>query len=168
MALNTYQTDIVIRGKKAEKYQEIKIKYEFELIDIYMISAVLGFLNNKKDIQMNDSNATANIPRTVLNNRSDKLDLLSQIILLHNEIEINPDEAVKIAFEEKKEDGEKLQRRELFYEYSLGGIDILYDLLSNTEYGNQIENLRKIVDKYSTSSTERVETADDIFAKEGL
>ena len=47
----TFQTDIVIRGKKAEKYQELANKYEFLLVDIYMMSGVLGFINNQKDVQ---------------------------------------------------------------------------------------------------------------------
>ena len=45
----TFQTDIVIRGKKAEKYQELANKYEFLLVDIYMMSGVLGFINNQKE-----------------------------------------------------------------------------------------------------------------------
>ena len=48
----TFQTDIVIRGKKAEKYQELANKYGFLLVDIYMMSGVLGFINNQKDVQI--------------------------------------------------------------------------------------------------------------------
>ena len=83
----TFQTDIVIRGKKAEKYQELANKYEFLLVDIYMMSGVLGFINNQKDVQDNESSITANIPRNVLQSRADKIDFLYQVVALSEEID---------------------------------------------------------------------------------
>lgn len=168
MAVQAYITDIVIRGSKAEKFQELKIKYGFDLIDIYMMSGVIGYLNNKKDISSNDSDSTANLPRSVLNNRADKIDVLSQVIWLSEEIEIDPDEAIKIAFEEKKEEGKKLIRRELFFDYAMGGIEILYDMLSNTDFDNQVNNLKNIIDKYSNEYDESEQTIDEILNKEGF
>ena len=168
MAVQSYTTDIVIRGSKAEKYQELKIKYGFDLIDIFMMAGVIGFLNNKKDIPNNDSEATANLPRSVLNNRADKIDVLSQVIWLSKEIEVDPDEAIKVAFEEKKEEGEKLARRELFFDYSMGGIEILYDMLSNTDFDNQVNNLKKIIDKYSNEYDTNEQTIDELLDKEGF
>ena len=168
MILQAYSSDIIIRGKKAEKYQELKIKYDFDLIDIYMMSGVLGYLNNKKDIQSNDSEATANLPRTTLNKRSDKIDFLCQVIYLINEIDIDPDNAVKVAFEEKKEDGDKLTRRDLFFDYAMGGIDILYEMLSNTDYDNQVNNLKNIIDKYMNANDTGEESIDDLLTQEGF
>lgn len=168
MAVQAYTTDIVIRGSKADKYQELKLKYGFDLIDVYMMAGVIGFLNNKKDISKNDTETTANLPRNVLNNRADKIDVLSQIIWLSKEIEVDPDEAIKIAFEEKKEDGEKLDRRELFFDYSMGGIDILYDMLSNTDFDNQVNNLKNIIDKYSDQYDANEQTIDELLDREGF
>ena len=168
MILQAYSSDIVIRGKKAEKYQELKIKYDFDLIDIFMMSGVLGFLNNKKDIQSNDSEATANLPRNTLNKRSDKIDSLCQIVYLINEIDVDPDNAIKVAFEEKKEEGDRLIRRDLFFDYAMGGIDILYDMLSKTDYDNQVNNLKSIIDKYTNESNIEEESLDDLLTKEGF
>ena len=47
-----FQTDIVIRGRKAEKYQTLKNIYGWDLVDIYMMSGVLGFINNRKDVEI--------------------------------------------------------------------------------------------------------------------
>lgn len=168
MILQAYTSDIVIKGKKAEKYQELKIKYDFDLIDIYMMSGIIGFLHNKKDIQENDSEATANLPRTTLNKRSDKIDILCQIIYLINEIDIDPDKAIKIAFETKKDDGDKLERRNLFFDYAMGGIDILYKILSNTDYDNQVNNLKNIIEKYTNETNIEEESLEDLLNKEGF
>ena len=128
----TFQTDIVIRGKKAEKYQELANKYEFLLVDIYMMSGVLGFINNQKDVQDNESSITANIPRNVLQSRADKIDFLYQVVALSEEIDIDAENAMKLAFEENSiENPKKLYKRELFDDYAMGGIDILYDMLSD-------------------------------------
>lgn len=123
----SFNTDIVIRGSKAEKYIELNTKYGFLYIDTYMMSGVLGFLNNKKDTNENDDKSsvpkTANIPRTVLNSRSDKIDFLCEIITLHEELDINEEQAMKLAFEDiKTTDAKKLERLETFNDYAMGGM----------------------------------------------
>ena len=164
-----FLTDIVIRGKKAYKYQELKNIYNFELVDIYMISGVLGFLHNKKDVQDNDGTLTANIPRTVLERRSKKINFLYEIITLHEELDVDPDRAMQLAFEiNSVEHPVKMYKKELFDDYALGGIDILYDMLSNVTYDRQVDNIKNILDKYSESYTVNQKTTNDIFEAEGL
>lgn len=166
----TFQTDIVIRGKKAEKYQELKQKYGFDLVDIYMMSGVLGFINNKKDIPDSDSNVTANLPRNVLQGRSNKIEFLYEIITLSEEIDVDADNAIRLAFEDNSiENPKKLYKKELFDDYAMGGIDILYEMLSDVVYDKQIDNLKIILDKFSDFSGIKDEkTTDEIFESEGL
>ena len=145
----SFQVDIIIRGKKAEKYQMLKNIYGWDLVDIYMMSGVLGFINNKKDIQDNDSKAVANLPRTVLNNRSSKIDFLCAVITLSEEIEADSDNAIKLAFEDNSiSPPKKLYKQELFDDYATGGIDILYEMLSNIDYENQVDNIRAIIERF--------------------
>ena len=165
-----FPTDIVIRGTKAKKYQELKAKYGFELVDIYMMSGVLGFINNKKDIQDLNGEITANIPRSVLQRRSEKIDFLYQIIVLYNEVDIDTEKAIHYAFEENvKQTNKKIYKKDLFDDYALGGIDLLYDMLSNIEYDREVDNLKDIVDRYQKGiESSLYETTDEIFDKQGL
>ena len=165
----TFQTDIVIRGKKAEKYQELANKYEFLLVDIYMMSGVLGFINNQKDVQDNESSITANIPRNVLQSRADKIDFLYQVVALSEEIDVDAENAMKLAFEENSiENPKKLYKRELFDDYAMGGIDILYDMLSDVVFDKQVDNIKDILDKFYEKSYLGQKTIDDILEEEGL
>ncbi|MDD3453636.1 MAG: hypothetical protein PHN42_05150 [Bacilli bacterium] len=165
----SFQTDIVIKGKKAEKYQELKSKYGFDLVDIYMMSGVLGFINSSKDVQENDSTITANLPRTVLNNRSSKIDFLLEIITLSEELDVDADNAIKLAFEDSSlENQKKMYKKELFDDYALGGIDILYNMLSDVTYDKQVENIKEIIEKFFENSNINQKTVDEIFEEEGL
>lgn len=166
----TFQTDIVIRGQKAEKYQELKQKYSFDLVDIYLMAGVLGFINNQKDVQDNNSNVTANLPRNVLQNRGSKIEFLYEIITLSEEINVDPDNAIKLAFEDTSiEKPKNLYKKELFDDYAMGGIDILFDMLSDVVYDKQIDNIKDIIEKFSDfSGLNREKTADEIFESEGF
>lgn len=165
----SFQTDIVIKGKKAEKYQELKSKYGFDLVDIYMMSGVLGFINLSKDVQEGDSTITANLPRNVLNNRSSKIDFLCEIITLNEELDINTDNAIKLAFEDSSsENQKKMYKRELFDDYALGGIEILFDMLCDVTYDKQVENIKNIIEKFFENSNLNQKTVEEIFEEEGL
>ena len=50
----------------------------------------------------------------------------------------------------------------------MGGIDILYDMLSKTDYDNQVNNLKSIIDKYTNESNIEEESLDDLLTKEGF
>ncbi|MDD4623797.1 MAG: hypothetical protein PHX40_00210 [Bacilli bacterium] len=165
----SFQTDMIIKGKKAEKYQELKSKYGFDLVDIYMMSGVLGFINLSKDVSEGDSNITANLPRTVLNNRSSKIDFLFEIITLSEELDVNADNAIKLAFEDSSiENQKKMHKRELFDDYALGGIDILYSMLSDVTYDKQVENIKDIIERFFENSNLNQKTVEEIFEEEGL
>ena len=163
----TFQTDIIIRGKKAEKYQTLKIIYDWDLVDIYMMSGVLGFINNKKDIQDNDSKSMANLPRTTLTSRSNRIEFLYEVITLSEEIESNVDNAIKLAFEDSSIDHpKKLYKQMLFDDYAMGGIDILYDMLSKVDYENQVDNIRDIIEKYIDYSNIESKSLQEILEEE--
>lgn len=165
----SFQTDIIIRGKKAEKYQMLKNIYGWDLVDIYMMSGVLGFINNKKDIQDSDSKSVANLPRTVLNNRSNKIDFLCEVITLSEEIESDSDNAIKLAFEDNSiSQPKKIYKQELFDDYAMGGIDILYDMLSNIDYENQVDNIHAIIERFVGYSNIGRKTIEEILDEAGL
>lgn len=165
----TFSTDIVIKGKKAQMYQELSNKYGFLNVDIYMMSGVLGFINHQKDVQDNDNSITVNIPRNVLQSRSERIDFLYQIVTLSEEIDLNSEKAMKLAFEENSiTNPKKMYKRELFDDYAMGGIDILYNLLSDVVYDKQVDNIKDILDKFYEKSNLREKSIEDILEEEGL
>lgn len=170
----SFNTDIVIRGSKAEKYIELNTKYNFLYVDIYMMAGVLGFLNGRKDTNENDDKAgipkTANIPRTVLNSRSDKIDFLCEIVVLNEELGLNEENAMKLAFEDAKaSDNKKLERLERFNDYAMGGIDILYNLIVNQKkYGDPVDSFKNALDIYLPNEEIGKKSIDEIFEQAGL
>ena len=163
----TFATDILIRGSKGEKYQELKAKYGFDLVDIYMMSGVLGFMNHKKGLPENGP-VTANLPRNVLTLRSEKINFLYEIITLNEEIDSDAENAMKLAFQVNSVENPKTYKRDLFDDYMYAGIDILYDMLSKIPYDNQVDNIKEILDKYSGDDSISQKTAVEVFEAEGL
>ncbi len=163
----TFATDILIRGKQGEKYQELKAIYGFDLVDIYMMCGVIGFMNHKKGIPENGP-VTANLPRNVLTGRAEKIDFLYEIITLNEEIDSDAENAMKKAFQVNSVENQKTYKKDLFDDYMYGGIDILYDMLSNVPYDNQVDNIKEILEKYSGDVIFSQKTVDEIFGAEGL
>ena len=161
-----FSNDIILKGDIGKKYQELKAMYGFELIDIYMISGVLGFMSHKKGVPT-DGPVTATIPRNTLTSRSEKIDFLYQVVTLNEEIEADTENAMKLAFQVNSVENPKTYKKDLFDDYAYGGINILYDMLSNIPYDNQVDNIKEILDKYTVGNDSQ-KTADDIFAAEGL
>lgn len=161
-----FATDITLRGKKGEKYQELKAIYGFELVDIYMMSGVLGFMNNQKGVS-DEGAITATIPRNTLTLRSEKIDFLYEIVTLNEEIESDAENAMKLAFQVNSVENPKTYKKELFDDYAYAGIDILYDMLSNIPFDNQVENIKEVLEKYSGESN-NLKSLEDIFESEGL
>lgn len=165
-----FQSDIVIKGDKARKMQELRTLYGFELYDIYLISAVIGFRNHKTDSQSKDpdNKYTANIPRTVLIKRAEKMDFVSKVMVLTEQINTDSKKAMDLAFEESTaNEPKKLYRMDLFNEYALGGIDIFYDMISKVSYENQVDNLKNILDTYN-SEDDSNKKIEDVLEKEGF
>lgn len=165
-----YTRDIVLIGSKAEKFQQLKSIYGWDLVDIYMMAAVLGFINNKKDIMEKDKDVSANLPRNVLSSRASKIEFIKEIITLSNELGTGDDEkAMKLAFETNSiEDTSNLYKDDLFNDYVMGGIDILYNMLSNVVYDNQLDNLKDIIERFFANSNVSKKNINDIFDEEGL
>lgn len=170
----SFNSDIVIKGKKAEKYQELNARFGnkdvFTFIDIYMMSGILGYLSKKKDINEADSNATANIPRTVLNSRSEKIDFLCELITLEEELDVSEEQAMKLAFEDAPANSkEKLHRFESFNDYAMGGVDVLYNMLLNEKkYDDPVDSFKATLDMYLPNKDINKKTADEIFDEVGL
>lgn len=160
----SFSTDIIIKGSKAKKYQELKIRYGFELIDIFIISATLGFINKRKGVQEKDGNETANIPRVVLTSHERLIDEICEYIVLSEDLDAGEEEALKTAFaDSSQKDSKRLEKLERFIDYSYGGIDILYDELVSDKYADAVDGMKNLLDKYLDKSSISTKTTEEIF-----
>ena len=56
----------------------------------------------------------------------------------------------------------------MFDDYAMGGIDILYNFLSDVVYDKQVDNIKDILDKFYEQSNLGEKSIDDILEEEGL
>ena len=104
-----------------------------------------------------------------MQSRSERIDFLYQIVTLSEEIDLNSEKAMKLAFEENSiTNPKKMYKRELFDDYAIGGIDILYNLLSDVVYDKQVDNIKDILDKFYEQSNLGEKSIEDILEEEGL
>lgn len=54
----------------------------------------------------------------------------------------------------------------LFDDYAMGGIDILYDMLSKIDYENQVDNIRDIIERYIDYSNIENKSLQEILEEE--
>lgn len=149
-----FNSELTIKGEYSLKMSEIKAKYSFTYIDIFLYSILLGidhksFINKYSDND-NSIEETASIPRSVLINSQDILNNIFAIaVLKRNEDNIN-EEILKIAFEDKDDDYKSFEKFKCSFNYALGGINILYTMLIPNDgvVKDEITILNGILDKY--------------------
>lgn len=149
-----FNSELTIKGEYALKMSEIKAKYSFTYIDIFLYSILLGIDNksyvNKYSDNDNSIEETASIPRSVLINSQEILNNIFAIaVLKSNENNINED-ILKIAFEDKDDDYKTFEKFKCSFNYALGGINILYTMLIPNDgvVKDEITILNGILDKY--------------------
>ncbi len=137
-----FNKDIRIDGKHASYVKFLSAKTEkndssvkstagvFDRnIDIYMISALVGVLYNRKAPKDNSVNDHANILLSAITNELDNLEFIYYLVLLcDNSVDRTNDEKINYAFRE--EELEK-QKEEVFNEYVRGGIEFLYEFFTD-------------------------------------
>lgn len=149
-----FNSELVFKGDTARKMIEIKNKYSFIYMDIFLYSILLGIDNNLYTEKSNESDQnndeSASIPRNVLVNSQDILNNICAIAIL-KKYEKNLDEDIlKIAFEDKDEDYKSVEKFKCSFNYALGGINKLYTMLIPNDgvIKDEISILNGILDKY--------------------
>lgn len=130
--------DYTIYGSHATKLkflakQDNKPYYFRRYIDVYMNAVVFGLLYNQKAVR-DDKNDRARIYADAFSKESDKCELLFKLVMLLDETSnLSTDERLNRAFRDASSGNtEKIkQNMDLFNQYVLGGIDILYEKLTN-------------------------------------
>jgi hypothetical protein len=128
-------------------------------IEVFLAAAVVGFYYKKRS--KTDSSGIAAKRTIQMQQTSHRHDLIRfiyrLILLLDNEYESDPNERIKKAF--TNIDGKEAKPdEEVFYEYILGGIEILHEKLINrsTNYFDNIGEFIEEIDIPDTSITDKL------------
>lgn len=149
-----FNSDLIIKGESAKKFNEIKDQFSFTFMDIFLYSSMLGIDNNvyveNIDEKESQSIVPASISRTMIVNNVDIINNLAAIAFIkHHENDLN-DGLIKLAFEDKDEDYKNFERFKCIFNYAMGGVNILYTMLKPNDgvVRDEITILNGILDKY--------------------
>lgn len=161
--------EIVFYGDTAKKAMALKENGIFErILDVYMVSGLIGLLTNKsKEIEKNSF--TTKIFPEQLNKEWDRLKYFSSLVTLVNKNDKLNDECeqkkvVNEAFGDWFTSDSNIEsyKYQMFYKYSLAGIDLLYERIIGTStdedsYYRNFNKLIKSIDKIDVESiTDRI------------
>lgn len=148
-------------GKKLISNRFFKNQY-----DAYKIAAIIGFLYGKKGEKMtarDEKNETATIFASQMTNiRDDLIFNYRLIMLLDEQHEPNFDERLQKAFNYYGDEEKSKSDRELFEQYTLGGIEVLYEkLIGNaTKQEDYLANLICFVQEFEQRYNSSVDSTN--------
>jgi hypothetical protein len=143
----------IIFSYKADKFRKVVELFDsLRQIDVYLLAGMIGVLNDQKDQEKQTGVDSINIPRNILNLPSLKLEfLMSTVYLIKSGQNIDDRDLLKNAFETNDFGSVafgKLERVELFHQYALGGIDILYSKIVEASNESSFEPIDILMDFY--------------------
>ena len=131
-----FKKDIIITGKHADyvdalwKQNQIQQSYFKRLVDLCTIAPVIG-LRARHKVKANsegDNKRTVQLQQ-IMTRREDLITILQMIILLDEGDGLTIEQKVDRAFRGPEDEAEFKKDTDLFDQYLLGGIEILYDEL---------------------------------------
>ena len=133
-----FENDYTFNGKHATyiKYLVDEAKLYKRYIDVLMNGAVFGLLYNRRSLRDRDSQDRARVYADAFANcREDCMFLYRLVMLLDCSDGITDEQIIDRAFRDDASgaDSEKLRDNiEIFYSYVLGGIEVLYESLTES------------------------------------
>ena len=130
------------RGSEREDGLNVFIR----VLDVYMVSAVMGIMYGKRS-QIDESNSdTSDIQAQAMIKEQEQLMYLYRLILLCDESSgLSEQEKISRAFKTDGDEDAVRKNLVLFNSYVLGGIEILYERFKDC-YGNDSEIFDEILD----------------------
>lgn len=131
-----FPNDIVIGGKCARIFRDMKEKFGFDFIDSFFYSSVLGVMSDNQQTESiteseKDDDHEINIPRNVLMSRQDKIEFISTMIVLLEKSKNDFEELLQIAFEENSVENPKIYRLLRMEYYAILGSSLMENELVN-------------------------------------
>ncbi len=121
-------------------------------VDVYMIAPLIGAAYNRRSPVDNTVDDSLNILASQIVSRQTQFDNVYRLVMLSEKsVDLSADERISRAFKED-EVSEKVQNNmELFHEYMRGGIEWLYEHISEeaSTKDEYLEKVRELVNLYA-------------------
>ena len=117
-------------------------------IDVYIAGITIGLVKNLKSLVDNSVEDSANILASAVINEQSKLKILYRIMNLIDDTSLTSDERIDLAFRYDADEEHIKKGMELFNSYARGGIEWIYDeitqnAVTNDDYLEKLANLVK-------------------------
>lgn len=159
-----FNGDIRLSGKHASYIRFLNgidesnnIKFFDRYIDVFMISAVVGFIYGKKEevdttSEYKDVNPVTIFLETIMGEKNNLSFIHQTMMLLDDKDSLSPDDRINRAFRDKYSNGKRhIDNMDLFYSYVRGGISFIYDKITNNAYdiSEYLRNLKEFIDDFN-------------------
>ena len=141
-----FDKDYNLKGKHATftKFLKDTANVFDRYMDIYMIGAILGFLNGRQEPEDNSNKDDAEIPVSVFIKEKMKCEFIYRMIMLEDETtRLTLEQRTDRAFREDTNEQAMIKNMDLFNAYVRGGIEYLYekfaeDSITQDDYLNKV------------------------------
>jgi len=152
-----FEKDLRIRGKHAAYAKQLAYHAENtrfpvfkRIIDVYMIGAIMGFLNGRRATEDTSVKDEVSILASTVVAERDRLRFIYRLImLLDSSTDLKIEERINRAFRSDSDEQAVTENMKLFHAYVCGGIEFLYekfqDCTTNDDY---IEKMYEIVERF--------------------
>ena len=120
-------------------------------IDVYIAGATIGFVKKLKSPTDNSVSETATLFADAVIGEQEKLKILYRIMQLIDDSSLSCDDRIDLAFRYDADDAHVKKGIELFNSYARGGIQWLYDEITEnaTTQDDYYENIAELVKNFS-------------------
>ena len=150
------------RGKHARMAEELWKLNDYEhtyfkrLIDLYIISAVIGFrIDRSAEEDYSPVEPKSIFPEQMINAKEDLDFIMESMIMLSNGGRLSDEECVKLAFRGAQTDKEFQRYQEMFNGYVRGGVEELYERIivrkaepDDAFQDNKVSNLVELMKRF--------------------
>lgn len=154
-----FKKQFEFKGKHAKMVQEMWVQndvnksYFKRLIDLYTFAPIIGFKMGRKAKEDSSPFEPKSIFAEQMIRQKEDLDFILQMILmLEYEDSLSEEECIKIAFRGAESEEEFKKYNDLFKQYVLGGVEVLYEKLVipklevDSEYKEEkVENIMNLL-----------------------
>lgn len=142
-------------------------------IDAYMVAPILGCLYNRKgNRDLPDSEDVAAMQANILINNQKKLLFIYRLIMLtERATELTDEQRIDRAFRTDSDDAAVKENMQIFNDYFLGGLEILYDIfvtncITDDDYVNKIYSFVESfnIENIEDLSLDSIDGFDNLFA----
>lgn len=134
-------------------------------IDLFLLAPMVGVIYNRRSLKDNSVSLNTKIFTDQFTPRTDDLNFIYKTILLNDRDTQNVEERVENAFRKSYDDQLNKANESKFYEYLLGGVEILYEKIieNTTNYDELLMNYVNFITEFNKMYNQNIYQKGSIF-----